>query len=137
VSSPKKIVAVWRTDQFALITVILGVAGASAALAFVVRSRRKGKVAAPAAPAPPAVPTTPAEEVKPEAPAEAKEKREIPAPKITPMGETMPPVHERVYDYIIKHEGTISLSQAAKDLGISLDELKTAIEGLKEERRLG
>jgi len=137
VSSPKKIVAVWRTDQFALITVILGVAGASAALAFVVRSRRKGKVAASAAPVPLAVPITPAEEVKPEAPAEAKEKREIPAPKITPMGEMMPPVHERVYDYIIKHEGTISLSQAAKDLGISLDELKTAIERLKEERRLG
>jgi len=135
-SSPKTIVAVWRTDQSALITVILALAGFSAAIGFIVYLGRRGKVAAPAAPAPPAVPT-PAEEVKPEAPPETKERREIPAPKITPMGEMMPPLHERVYDYIIKHEGTISLSQAARDLGVSLDELKAAIERLKEEGRLG
>jgi len=134
-SSPKTIVAVWRTDQSALITVILGIAGVSVAAGALLRLGRKRKVAAPAAPAPPGVPTTRAEEVKPRylgAPW-----REIPAPKITPMGEMMAPLHERVYDYIIKHEGTISLSQAARDLGISLEELKAAIERLKEEGRLG
>jgi len=127
-SSPKTIVAVWRTDQSTLITVILVIGGASVAAGVLFRLGRKRKVAAPAAPT---------EEVKPEAPAEARERREIPAPKITPMGEMMPPLHERVYDYIIKHEGTISLSQAARDLGVSLDELKAAIERLKEEGRLG
>ncbi len=132
-SSPKTIATVWKTDQSALIMVILGIAGFSVVVGALLRLGRKGKVAAPT---PPAVPTTPAEEVKPEAPAEAEEKREIPAPKIIPMGEMMP-LHERVYDYIIKHEGTISLSQAARDLGVSLDELKAAIERLKEEGKLG
>jgi len=134
-SSPKTIIAVWRTDQSALITLVLVIAGASVAAGALFRLGRKGKVAARAAPAPPAVPTARAEEAKPRylgAPW-----REIPAPKITPIGELMPPLHERVYDYIIKHEGTISLSQAARDLGISLDELKAAIERLKEEGRLG
>jgi hypothetical protein len=54
------------------------------------------------------------------------------APQVTEQSE----LDERVYDYIVKHEGTISLSQAAKDLGISIEELQAATERLKRQRRL-
>jgi len=46
------------------------------------------------------------------------------------------PLDERVYNYIVEHEGTIALSQAAKDLGITVDELNAAIERLKSQGRL-
>jgi hypothetical protein len=38
---------------------------------------------------------------------------------------------DKVFDYIVKHKGTISLSKACKDLGISIEELKASIERLK------
>lgn len=41
-----------------------------------------------------------------------------------------------VYDYITQHEGTISLKQAAKDLGITLKELKKSIKRLKKSGKL-
>lgn len=41
-----------------------------------------------------------------------------------------------VYDYIIAHQGTINLRKAAKDLGLSIEQLKEAIERLKKEGRL-
>jgi hypothetical protein len=46
-------------------------------------------------------------------------------------------VDDRVFDYIVAHEGVISLSKAAQDLGINLDELKAATERLKKSGRLG
>jgi hypothetical protein len=45
-------------------------------------------------------------------------------------------LEDRVYDYIVKHDGVISLSKASKDLGVSVDKLKEATESLKKEGRL-
>jgi len=45
-------------------------------------------------------------------------------------------VDNRVYDYIEKHHGEISLSQASKDLGLSADEVRLSTERLKNKGRL-
>lgn len=42
----------------------------------------------------------------------------------------------RVYDYIVKRHGEISLSQASKDLGLSVGEVKSSTERLKRKGRL-
>ena len=42
----------------------------------------------------------------------------------------------RVYDYIVKHEGVISLSKASQDLGLPIEEIKKVTEALKKEGRL-
>ncbi len=42
----------------------------------------------------------------------------------------------RVYDYIVKHDGVISLSKASKDLGLPVEEIKKVTENLKKEGRL-
>lgn len=42
----------------------------------------------------------------------------------------------KVYDYIAKRHGEISLSQASKDLGLSVDEIKFSTERLKSKGRL-
>ena len=49
----------------------------------------------------------------------------------------IPSLDERVYDYILKHEGTISLSEASTELGIPVDRLKEITERLKKQGRLG
>src|SRR5208283_3330717 len=41
----------------------------------------------------------------------------------------------RVYDYIVKHDGVISLSKASKDLGLPVEEIKKVTENLKKEGR--
>jgi len=64
-----------------------------------------------------------------------RQMEEVPAPKITPT-ETMPPLDEKVYNYIVEHRGEISLSQAAKDLGISMDELKQTTKRLMNQGKL-
>ncbi len=43
---------------------------------------------------------------------------------------------DRVYKYVVKQQGEISLSQASADLGISVDELKKSTERLKKKGRL-
>ena len=43
---------------------------------------------------------------------------------------------ERVYDYIVNHQGVISLSAASKDLGLPVGRLKEIAERLKTEGRL-
>lgn len=43
---------------------------------------------------------------------------------------------DRVYRYIIDHDGTISLSKASNDLGITMDALKASIARLKESGKL-
>jgi len=43
---------------------------------------------------------------------------------------------EKVYDYIVKHEGVISLSTASAELGIPIEELKTITGRLKNQGRL-
>lgn len=45
-------------------------------------------------------------------------------------------VEDKVYDYILKHEGVISLSKAASDLGITVEKVKDVTEKLKAEGRL-
>jgi predicted amidophosphoribosyltransferase len=45
-------------------------------------------------------------------------------------------LEDRVYEYIIKHEGVISMSTAARDLGLTLNQLKEVTEKLKSEGRL-
>jgi len=140
-NSPKTVLAVWRADYTVLIVVILVVVGASGAAIGFVAYTRKRRAAAPAAPLgvvhPEAAPTGMAAKPVPEAaPSAVKEVKEIPTPKIVPITEVAPPLDERVYDYIVEHEGTIALSQAAKDLGIAVDELNAAIERLKVQGRL-
>jgi predicted amidophosphoribosyltransferase len=46
------------------------------------------------------------------------------------------PLEEKVYHYIVKHEGVISLSKASTDLGISVEQLETITARLKKEGRL-
>jgi hypothetical protein len=43
---------------------------------------------------------------------------------------------EKVYDYIVKNEGVISLSKASSDLGLPVSELKEITERLKRQGRL-
>ena len=43
---------------------------------------------------------------------------------------------ERVYDYIVKRHGEISLSRASRDLGLSVDEIRYSTERLKKRGRL-
>jgi len=43
---------------------------------------------------------------------------------------------ERVYDYIVKRSGEISLSRASKDLRLSVDEIRRSTERLKKKGRL-
>ena len=47
-----------------------------------------------------------------------------------------PSTENSVYDYIVKHEGVISLTEASTDLGISVEQLKEITERLKREGRL-
>ena len=139
-NSPKTVVAVWRPDYTVLIFIVLGVVGGSVAIVgFMVYSRRK-KAAAPAAPlgvvhpeaGPAGIPSKPVPEA-----AAVKEVKEVPVPKMIPITEQAPTLDDRVYNYIVEHEGTIALSQAAKDLGISLSELNATIERLRSQGRLG
>ncbi len=46
------------------------------------------------------------------------------------------PLEQKVYDYIIKNEGVISLSKAASDLDLNVDQLKAITEKLKKDGRL-
>jgi hypothetical protein len=45
-------------------------------------------------------------------------------------------LEDKVYDYILKHDGVISMKQASRDLGVSADQLKEATEALKRKGRL-
>jgi hypothetical protein len=55
----------------------------------------------------------------------------------TPMGSAhIPTEEEKVYDYIVNHEGVISLSTASGDLGVPVEKLKEITERLKRDGRL-
>lgn len=45
-------------------------------------------------------------------------------------------LEDKVYDYIVKHEGVISMTKASEDLRMSVEQLKEATEGLKKKGRL-
>jgi hypothetical protein len=55
----------------------------------------------------------------------------IPCPKCGRTPENLTPLEKLVFDYVSRHEGTISLSQAAQDLALSPKLLSQAIEQLK------
>ncbi|HUO41486.1 MAG TPA: zinc ribbon domain-containing protein [Methylomirabilota bacterium] len=46
------------------------------------------------------------------------------------------PLEQKVYDYIIKNEGVISMSKAASELNITVEQLKSITEKLKKDGRL-
>ena len=45
-------------------------------------------------------------------------------------------VNDRLLDYITEHQGSISMSKASKELGVSADELDEAIMRLKADGKL-
>ena len=45
-------------------------------------------------------------------------------------------LEDKVYEYVVKNQGVISLSKASKDLGITVEQLKEITEGLKKKGRL-
>lgn len=49
---------------------------------------------------------------------------------------TVPSLDDKVYDYIVKHDGVISLTTASTELGIPIEELKTITSRLKNQGRL-
>ncbi len=54
-----------------------------------------------------------------------------PSPPSRRNGSETQTLDQRVFDYIVAHAGTISLSQAAQDLSMSPDALRLTIERLK------
>jgi hypothetical protein len=54
----------------------------------------------------------------------------------TPAAHDPEKLDNQVYDYIVKRRGEISLSQASKDLGFSVEELRLSTERLKKKGRL-
>jgi len=139
-NSPKTVMAAWRIDYYALVVVMLGAVGALAAATALRAYLRKRKAVRGTALMVGARPEPSPEEISaktvPETPTAVKEVKEVPTPTIIPIAKAESELDGRVYSYIVEHEGTIALSQAAKDLGISLDELNAAIGRLKSQGRL-
>jgi len=65
---------------------------------------------------------------------QAKEKK-LPKVKATPL-EGLMSLDEKVYLYVVDHGGEISWSQASRNLGVSVEELKASVERLKEAKRI-
>jgi len=65
----------------------------------------------------------------------APEQRKLPEVKRIPV-ETIVPLDDKVYLYIVDHGGVISWSQAMTDLGVSIEELKASVERLKQAKRI-
>jgi hypothetical protein len=59
-----------------------------------------------------------------------------PVPSVIPSVATVPTLEDKVYEYIANHEGVISLSKAAEELGITVEQLKEITDKLKKEGRL-
>ena len=58
-----------------------------------------------------------------------------PTVRIIPI-ETSPSMDDKVFDYIVEHEGVISLSRTSEELRISMEELNASVERLKKEGRI-
>ena len=142
VDSPKVITAQWQADYTALIVLLAAAAAATGGgVVFFLRRHRRATPAAPLGVVGP-------ESIRAGAPSkpvpdaagvtkEVKEVKEVPAPKIVPIVETSPALDGKVYNYILEHEGAISISQAARDLAVTQDELNRAIERLRSQGKLG
>jgi hypothetical protein len=48
----------------------------------------------------------------------------------------MTALDQKLYDYISEHGGTISLSTASSELGVTIDEINASIERLKRAGRI-
>jgi len=139
-NSPKAVIAVWRIDYGIFVLMMLGIGGTLVSTMAWRAHSKKGRIATPTAPVvglqPAPLPQEVSEKTIPEATPAVKEVKEVPTPKIVPITEATTLLDDRVYNYIVEHEGTIALSQAAKDLGITVDELNAAIDRLKSQGRL-
>ncbi len=62
------------------------------------------------------------------------EEKPRPTVRIIPLETTS--IDDKVFHYIVEHEGVISLSQASEELEISIDGLKASIERLKKEGKI-
>jgi len=67
-----------------------------------------------------------------EIPAKTAESERI---AVTESGETVP-FEDHIYEYIKSHDGNLSLSQCALDLGTSTDNVRKAVEKLKEQGKI-
>ncbi len=59
-----------------------------------------------------------------------------PVSSAIPSTAPVPSLEDKVYDYIANHEGVISLSKTAEELGITVEQLKQITDKLKKEGRL-
>jgi len=65
----------------------------------------------------------------------APKEKQLPEVKMTP-AESLVPLDDKVYLYIVDHGGEISWRQAARDLDVSIEELKVSVERLKQTKRI-
>ena len=139
VDQPYTIQAVWGFDFLPIIAIVGGgSAGIAALAASVVLARRRRRLRGRVARKPPTPLTSricrtcgnnlPAGAVFCQKCGAATSTESQPA--------AIPTLEDKVYDYIIKHEGVISLSKASNDLGLTVDKLKEITEKLKDEGRL-
>jgi len=74
----------------------------------------------------------------PATPRAARPPEPVEKPVVKPITLRMIPseVDQMVYDYIVHHKGVISISQAARDLNLTLEELYASFERLKKEGKI-
>ena len=142
VDRPYVVQAEWSVDYLPVIAIFGGggVAAVVVAVAFVLARRRRVFNRGPQ------MPTLPTTGMAPTVPAATQicstcgnlvpngafcEKCGAPMEAPTPIS-----LDDKVYDYIVKHDGVISLSTASTELGIPVEELKTITARLKNEGRL-
>ncbi|KUO42991.1 MAG: hypothetical protein APU95_02575 [Hadesarchaea archaeon YNP_N21] len=89
--------------------------------------RRQAEPIVPAPTTPPPAPTVPSPPTAPPPP---------PPPSPIKVSFVLTDTEEEVLNYITKHGGRISLSQASRDLGLSEARLKATINKLKEKGKL-
>ena len=144
VDRPYVVQAEWSFDYIPLVELFGGggIAAVAVAVAFVLARRRGALDRAPPLPSP-SPPTSVAVPTAPVAMQVCNNCGNL-VPKGTfcekcgaPMeAPAVPSLDDKVYDYIVKHEGVISLSTASAELGIPVEELKTIASRLKNQGRL-
>jgi hypothetical protein len=145
VDRPYTIEAVWSIDYFPLI----GLIGAGALLAViaavVVLAYKRGMVrrGGPRIPVPTPIPSTATLPIGGPTKVCSNCGNRMPESAVfcqrcgaAQEGPALSTSDEKVYDYIVKHQGVISLSKASKDLGIAVEQLKEITEKLKKMGRL-